>query len=100
MALTLTPYDSAAYLRSEADIAAYLSAVAQEGDAALLIHALGVVARARGMSRLARDSGVSRVGLIKALSPTGNPSFATVAKAAKALGLAIRFQPIGKESGD
>ena len=97
MALNLTPYDSASYLRSEADIAAYLSAVAQEGDPALLVHALGVVARARGMTRMARDSGVSRVGLIKALSPSGNPSFATVAKAAKALGLMISFEPIAKQ---
>jgi probable addiction module antidote protein len=89
-------YDSADYLKTEEDIAAYLEAVASEGgdDPALLARALGVVARARNMSQLARDVGLSREGLNKALSGDGNPTLATVMKVAKALGLRIGFHPI------
>ena len=88
-------YDSADYLETEDDIAAYLDAVMAEGgdDPAYIIRALGTVARARNMSKLARDAGMSREGVYKALSEHGNPSFATVAKLARALGLRITFQP-------
>ena len=88
-------YDSADYLETEDDIAAYLDAVIAEGgdDPAYIIRALGTVARARNMSKLARDAGMSREGVYKALSEDGNPSFATVAKLARALGLRITFQP-------
>ena len=88
-------YDSADYLRSEEDIAAYLEAVMEEGgdDPAYIAHALGVVARARNMTALAREVGMSRVGLNKALSGQGNPTLATVLKVAKALGLKISIQP-------
>lgn len=60
-------------------------------DPAFIAHALGVVARARNMSQLARDSGLTRVGLYKALSREGNPSFATVMKVARALGFQVSF---------
>jgi len=63
-------------------------------DPALIAHALGVVARARNISKLARDTGISREGLYKALSGDGIPSFATIAKVAKALGLRINFTPV------
>lgn len=88
-------YDAADYLKTEADIAAYLEAVLEEGsdDPALIIHALADVARARNMSRLAIEAGISREGLYKALSERGNPSFATVVKLAGALGLRINFAP-------
>lgn len=88
-------YDTADYLKTDEDIAAYLEAVAEEGadDPAFLAHALGVVARARNMSQLARDTGISREGLYKALSGEGNPSLATVTKVAKALGLKLTFVP-------
>lgn len=88
-------YDTADYLKNETDIVAYLSAVMDEGgtDPAYVAHALGVVARARNMSQLARDAGISREGLYKALSCEGNPSFATVLKIAQALGLRLTFQP-------
>lgn len=88
-------YDSADYLETDADIAAYLSAVLAEGadDPAYLTRALGVVARARNISQLSRDTGMSREGIYKALSADGNPSFATVAKIARALGLRISFEP-------
>lgn len=93
MTETFSRYDSAEYLKTEEEIALYLEACAAEGgdDAAFMTHALGVVARARNMSQLARDTGMSREGLYKALSGTGNPSFATVMKVAKALGIELHF---------
>jgi probable addiction module antidote protein len=91
---TFSRYDTADYLKSDADIAAYLEAVIEEGgdDPALIAHALGVIARARNMSQLARDTGLSREGLYKALSAEGNPSFATILKVANSLGLKLTFQ--------
>ena len=69
--------------------------IIEEGgdDPAYIIHALGIIARAKNMSQLARDTGLSREGLYKALSEEGNPTFAAVTKVAKALGLEIKFQP-------
>ena len=92
---TFSRYDSADYLKSECDIRLYLEAVMDEGgdDPAFIAHALGVVARARNMSQLARDTGLTREGLYKALSSDGNPSFATVMKVARALGLRLSFAP-------
>ena len=63
-----------------------------DGDAALVIAALGDIARARGMMHLARETGLTREGLYKALSPEGNPSFATVMKVCKALGLKLHTE--------
>jgi probable addiction module antidote protein len=90
---TFSRYDAADYLGSEDDIAAYLEAAAEDGDPAALVAALGAVARARNMSKLSRDAGMTREGLYKALSNTGNPSFATVARIAKALGFRLALQP-------
>jgi len=94
MAEKFSRYDSAEYLETEEDIRLYLEACLEEGgdDSAFIAHALGVVARARNMSQLAKDAGMTRAGLYKALSPDGNPSFATVHKVAKALGLKITVQ--------
>lgn len=88
-------YDSADYLDSEERITAYLEAVIEEAgdDPALITRALGTIARARNMSQLARDTGLTREGLYKALSGDGNPSFATIMKVAQALGLRIGFHP-------
>ena len=93
--VTFARYDTADYLRSEEDIGAYLDAVMEEGgdDPAYVARALGTVARARNMTALAREVGMSRVGLNKALSGEGNPTLATVLKVAKALGLRISFRP-------
>ncbi len=93
--VTFKRYDTADYLETEEDIAAYLEAVMEEGgdDPAYVAAALGDVARARNMSQLARDSGLTRQGLYKALSGEGDPSFATVMKVAKALGLQLTFKP-------
>jgi probable addiction module antidote protein len=84
-------YDATAYLRNEADMAAYLDAALEDGDPAVVVHALGNIARARGMTQLARDTGMGRESLYKALSPNGNPEFATVMKVVRALG--IRLHP-------
>jgi probable addiction module antidote protein len=92
--VTFSRYDTAEYLQSEEQIALYLEAILEEADddPALIAHALGDVARARNMSQLARDTGMSREGLYKALSGEGNPSFATVAEVAKAMGLRLTFK--------
>jgi len=87
-------YDTADYLKNEDDIAAYLDAVMEDGDPALIAAALGDVARARNLSKLARDVGMSRQGLDKALSGDGNPSLATVVKVAQALGLQLSFKTV------
>ena len=94
--VTFSRYDTADYLKSEEDIAAYLDAVMEEGgdDPAYVARALGTVARARNMTALASEVGMSRVGLNKALSGEGNPTLATVLKVAKALGLKVSFQPL------
>lgn len=89
MALKTTRWDSAEHLQSEEDIAAYLDAVLEDNDPALITHALGVIARAKGMSQIARETGLGRESLYKALSPEGNPEFATVLKVIKALGLQL-----------
>ncbi|WKZ12838.1 MAG: putative addiction module antidote protein [Gammaproteobacteria bacterium] len=94
---TFSRYDAADYLKTDADIAAYLDAVIEDGDPALLAAALGDIARARNMSQLARDTGLSREGLYRALSGDGNPSLDTVMKIARALGLRLAFQPAGSK---
>ena len=93
-----TRYDSAEYLKTEDDIAAYIEACMDEGgeDPAFIAQALGVVARARNMSQLARDTGMTREGLYKSLSGAGNPSFATVVKVARALGFKVTLQPLAR----
>jgi probable addiction module antidote protein len=84
-----TPYDTADYLRSEEDMIAYLEACLEEApnDAAFIANALGTIARARGMVQLAKDTGLTRQALYKALSKDGNPSLDTVLRVMKALGM-------------
>ena len=89
MPLETRPYDSARYLDSDEAIAEYVTDAFESGDAAVIAHALGVAARARGMTQLAKDAGLSRESLYKALSETGNPEFSTVLRVAKALGLKV-----------
>ena len=95
MAISTTRWDSAEHLKTEEDIQLYLEACLEEadGDPAFIVHALGVIARARNMSQLARDTGLTREGLYKALSPEGNPTFSTIAKVTKALGFKLSVQP-------
>ncbi|WP_229769699.1 addiction module antidote protein [Parafannyhessea umbonata] len=73
-----TCYDAAEFLENDEDIVAYLNAALEDGNPSLVSAALGDIARARGMSQLAKETGITRDGLYKALSPTGNPSFATI----------------------
>ena len=86
-----TPWDSAEYLKTEDDIAQYFEACLDEAgdDPAFLARALGVIARARGMTQLAKDTGLGREGLYRALSGEGNPSFGTILKVTRALGIKL-----------
>jgi probable addiction module antidote protein len=86
-------FDTADYLNSEADMVAYLEACMEEAgdDAAYIAHALGNIARAKGMAQLAKKTGLTREGLYKALNKNSNPSFGTVLKVMRALGL--KFTP-------
>ena len=83
--------DRAKHLNTEDDMALYLEACLEEAgnDAAIIAKALGTIARAKGMSQLARDTGMGRESLYKALSGEGNPSFATILKVTHALGLKL-----------
>jgi len=96
MSINTTRWDSAEYLKTDEDIQLYLEACIEESgdDPSFIIHALGVIARAKNMSQLARDTGLTREGLYKALSPEGNPTFSTVSKVAKALGFKLSVQPV------
>ena len=98
-AADLPEFDLAEHLKNEADIAAYLSAVLEDGDTAELSHALGVAARARGMTEIARATGMTREGLYKALRPSAQPRFETVAKVCKALGVRLHAEPSGRDEG-
>ncbi len=85
-------FDASEYLRDEADIAAYLAAAAAEDDPRILAAALGDVARARGMSELARKTGITREALYRSLSAEGNPELATLTKVLRALGMRLAIE--------
>jgi probable addiction module antidote protein len=93
MTVRLTRFDPADYLLSEEDMTAYLAECAEGDGPALIAHALGAIARARNLSQLARETGMTRAGLSRALARDGNPSFATISKVAKALGLKLSIAP-------
>jgi probable addiction module antidote protein len=88
----LTKWDSAEYLKTEEDVINYIEACLEENDPQLIPHALGVIARAKGMTQLAKDTGITREGLYKALSEEGNPEFSTMMKVFKGLGLKLTVQ--------
>jgi len=92
--VTLRKWDSAEHLKTEEGMALYLEACLEEAgdDAAFIAKALGNIARARGMSQLAKDTGLGRESLYKALSGEGNPSFATILKVINALGLKLHAE--------
>lgn len=94
MAEKFSRYDTADYLKTEEDMAFYLDACIEEdpGDGSLIRTALGNLARAKGMSQLARETGISREGLYRALSPEGNPEFATVMRVIRALGVKLHAE--------
>jgi probable addiction module antidote protein len=99
-ALKLKKWDSAQYLKTEEDMALYLDACLQEAgdDAAFIANALGHIARAKGMSQVAREAGLGRESLYKALSGEGNPSLATILKVTAALGIQLHAQALQDRS--
>lgn len=90
----LPTFDMAEHLKTEEDVAAYLSLVLEENNPAELAHALGVIARARGMSEIASASGLTREALYKALRPGSHPRFDTINRVCGALGVRLVAQPI------
>lgn len=96
MALKTRKFDVAKFLETDQDIALYLSEALETGDAAYVAHALGAVARARGMAKVARLSGLGRESLYKALSGSGNPELTTVLRVAKALGMELAARPLAR----
>ncbi|MDF7675771.1 putative addiction module antidote protein [Neisseriaceae bacterium ESL0693] len=91
--MKLKRWDSAEHLQTEQDMQDYLRACMKEApdDAIFIVKALGNIARARGMTQLAKDTGLCRESLYKALSGNGNPSFDTILKVSNALGLKLSF---------
>jgi probable addiction module antidote protein len=87
--LKTTKWDVVDYLKTDKDMADYLEAAMEDGDPAVIATAIGNIARAKGMTQVARKAGIGRVSLYKALSPDGNPEFATVLKVVRALGLRL-----------
>ncbi|MDU9049327.1 MAG: putative addiction module antidote protein [Candidatus Electrothrix sp. Rat3] len=92
----LPEFDMARQLKSEEDIAAYVTMVIEDGDAAELAHALGVAAKARGMSEIAKATGLTREALYKALTPNAKPRFDTINRVCTALGVRLVAQPSGR----
>ena len=90
----LPDFDMARLLKSEEDIAAYVTMVIEEGDSAELAHALGVAAKTRGMSEIAKDTGLTREALYKALRPNAKPRFDTIARVCAALGVRLVAKPV------
>ncbi|MDA0745513.1 MAG: putative addiction module antidote protein [bacterium] len=93
------PWDVTEYLKTREDMADYLEAVLEDGDPGLVAAALGDIARAKGMSEIARETGLGRESLYKALSQEGNPEFATVLKVVQALGLRLQAVPAKPVNG-
>jgi probable addiction module antidote protein len=91
--LKTAPYDSAEFLNSPKAVQFYMEEAMESGDPQLIAHALGVVARAKSMSEIARKSGLSRESLYRSLSPSGKPEFGTVMSVLKALDLGLSVKP-------
>jgi probable addiction module antidote protein len=89
------PFDAAKYLNDEEAVAEYVSEALLTFDADMVTHAIGVAAKARGMTEIAEQTGLSRESLYKALSGDGNPQFDTILRVLKALGLQLRTEPVG-----
>ena len=87
-------FDAAEHLKDEGDIAAYLTVVLEENDASAFAEALGTVARARGMTEIAKAAGLGRESLYTALRPDAQPRFDTIMKVMQAMGLQISVQPV------
>lgn len=90
---TLKPFDAAQYLATDEDCADLLSDAFATGDVAYIANVLGVIARAKGMTQIAREAGVTREALYKALSPAGDPKLSTLLGVMKALGVNLSAAP-------
>lgn len=93
MAVKLKPFDAAQYLVTEEDHADLLADAFASGEVTYIANALGVIARAKGMSQVAREAGVTREALYKALSPSGDPKLSTLLGVMKALGISLSAAP-------
>lgn len=108
MATKITKWDVAEHLRTDQDVAAYLEAAFDDGDPRVIAHALGNVARARGVAKVAAETGLSRAGLYKALHADGDPRLTTLMGALRSLGMTISVRPAksnqeadaGQEAGE
>ncbi len=100
MAEKFSKWDPAEDLQTDEDVAIYLNACVEEdpGDGSLIRAALGDIARAKGMSQLARDTGLAREGLYRALSADGNPEFTTIMKVMRALGVRLRAESVSSRA--
>jgi probable addiction module antidote protein len=87
-------WDVVEHLQTEEDMIAYLDAALEDGDPELIVAALGDIARAKGMTQVARETGLGRESLYKSLSSAGNPEFVTVLKVLNALGLRFHVEPV------
>lgn len=94
MPIETYPFDAAQYLGSAEAQAELLRDALETGDAGYIAHAIGVVARAQGMSKIAKDAGLSREALYKALSPNGNPTLSTLLSVMKALNVKLEVSPV------
>lgn len=90
----LAEFDASEYLNSEEEVAAYLTTVLEENDPGLLAAALGDIARARGMTQVAKEAGMAREALYKALRPGSEPRFETISRVCAALGVRLVAQPV------
>jgi probable addiction module antidote protein len=88
----LVPFDAARYLTDDAAVAEYMNAALESGNPYLLLRALGDIARARGMAQIAKDTGLGRESLYKALAPGAKPRFDTILRVARALGVKLSAQ--------
>ena len=93
MMMKTSPFDAADYLDTAEARAEYMTAALETGDTEFIRDAVGVVARARGMAGIAKQAGLSRESLYKALGPAGNPEFSTVMRVLRALGLTLSARP-------
>lgn len=93
-------WDVVNHLETQEDIAAYLDAALEDGDTTVILAALGDIARAKGMANIARDAGLGRESLYKALAATGNPEFGTILKVVRALGFQLHVQAVRTHAAD
>jgi probable addiction module antidote protein len=95
MPLKTARWDASQFLDSDESIAAYLNAAFEDGDPGFIAASIGHVAKAKGMSQIARETGLSRENLYRALSDDGNPELSTMTKVMQALGMRIQIAPAG-----